>query len=156
MSWTIIVSLIFIGLLFLVLEVLVIPGTGLVGIAGFGMLVFGIYESYHIYGANAGHITLAASVVLTVLALYFSLKSKTWDRMMLSKNIDGKVNVIDEQNIRLGDEGITSSRLAPMGKALINGSLVEVQSQSGFVDENVEIVVVKVSTNKILVKTKSI
>jgi len=154
MSWTVIVALIIVGLLFLVLEILVIPGTAVVGLAGFAMVAFGIYESYHVYGSVAGHYTLAATIILTIIALYVSLKSKTWDRISLSKNIDGKVNVVDVQLIHSGDTGTTVSRLAPMGKALINGQMVEVQSAGGFLDEGMEIIVTKVSSNKILVKQK--
>lgn len=155
MSWTVIVALIVVGLLFLVLEILVIPGTAIIGIGGFAMVVFGIFEAYNVYGTTAGHYTLAATIVLTVLTLYLSLKSKTWTRMSLNKNVDGRVNVVDEQKIHLGDEGKTSSRLNPMGKALISGLLVEVQSMSGFIDQEVDITVVKVSKNKIWVKPKT-
>lgn len=154
MTWTIIFALIFAGLVFLVLEILVIPGTALVGVVGFVMLVFGIYEAYNVYGATAGHLTLLATLVLTVVSLYLSLKSKTWRRMALNRNIDGRMNEVDEELIHTGDVGRSSSRLAPMGKALINDSLVEVQSITGFIDEEVDIVVVKVSSNKILVKPK--
>ncbi|HRZ78135.1 MAG TPA: NfeD family protein [Bacteroidales bacterium] len=152
MSWTIIIALILAGLLFLVLEILVIPGTGVVGIAGFALVVFGIFESYHAFGTTAGHYTLITTILATVGALYFSLKSKTWKRLALNKNIEGKMNVVDEESIHPGDRGRTISRLAPMGKAMINGAIVEVQSLTGFVDEEKEVTVVKVSSHKILVK----
>ncbi|MBE0640978.1 MAG: hypothetical protein IH599_03015 [Bacteroidales bacterium] len=152
MSWTIIIALILVGLLFLALEILVIPGTALVGIVGFAMVAFGIYESYHAFGTVAGHYTLIATILATVATLYFSLKSKTWKRMALNRNIEGRMNVVDEELIHSGDQGRTISRLAPMGKALINGSIVEVQSLGGFIDEEREITVVKVTQNKIMVK----
>jgi membrane-bound ClpP family serine protease len=154
MSWTVIVALIVVGLLFLVLEILVIPGTAIIGLGGFVMIVFGIVETYHIYGTTAGHYTLAATIVLTILLLYFSLKSRTWKRMMLSKNVDGRVNQVDVETIHIGDTGRSSSRLAPIGKAFIGDKLVEVQSMSGFVDQDTEIVVVKINANKIWVKPK--
>lgn len=154
MTWTVIIALIVVGLLFLVLEILVIPGTAIIGLGGFAMLVFGIFEAYHVYGTTAGHLTLLATLILTVVFLYFSLKSKTWGRMMLSKNVDGKVNQVDVQHIHIGDVGRSSSRLAPMGKAFIGDTLVEVQSLSGFVDQDTEIVVVKINANKIWVKPK--
>ena len=154
MSWTVIIALIVVGLLFLVLEILVIPGTAIIGLGGFAMLVFGIFEAYNLYGTTAGNYTLLATIVLTILLLYFSLKSKTWKRMMLSKNVDGKVNQVDVQHIHVGDSGRASSRLAPMGKAFIGDQLVEVQSLSGFVDQDTEIVVVKINANKIWVKPK--
>jgi len=155
MPWTLILALIVVGLLFLILEILVVPGTTVVGIAGFAMLVFGIYETYALYGTTAGHLVLAGTVVATVLVLYFSLKSRTWKRMMLSKNIDGKVNVVDEQSIHTGDIGQSISRLAPAGKALINGVITEVHSMEGFLDENVDIEVVRIDHSRIIVKRKN-
>ncbi len=155
MPWTLILALILVGLLFLILEILVVPGTTVVGIAGFAMLVFGIYETYALYGTTAGHLVLAGTVVATVLVLYFSLKSRTWKRMMLSKNIDGKVNVVDEQSIHTGDTGQSISRLAPAGKALINGVITEVHSMEGFLDENVDIEVVRIDHSRIIVKRKN-
>lgn len=154
MPWTLILALIIVGLLFLVLEILVVPGTTVVGIAGFAMLVFGIFEAYSIYGSTVGHIVLGSTVLATIIVLYLSLKSKTWRRMMLTKNIDSRVNVVDEQAVKPGDSGITISRLAPAGKARINGTIVEVQSLDGFVDENSEIVVLRVDHSRIIVKRK--
>ena len=57
--------------------------------------------------------------------------------------------------IKIGDHGNSSSRLAPIGKALINEQYVEVHSVEGFVDENQEITVVQIETNKIFVKLKN-
>ena len=49
---------------------------------------------------------------------------------------------------------MTISRLAPSGKAIFNGETVEVASEHGLIDENREVVVVKVEGNKIFVKLK--
>lgn len=155
MPWTLILALIIVGLLFLILEILVVPGTTIVGIAGFAMLVFGIWESYALYGSTTGHLVLAGTVLSTILVLYFSLKSRTWRRMMLTRNIDSRVNVVDEQLIHPGDSGQAVSRLAPAGKALINGILVEVHSIDGFLDENTHLVVTRVDHSRIIVKQKN-
>ena len=156
MSWTLIIILILIGLFLLLLEILAIPGTTVVGVMGFLIIVFAIWESFNVYGNKAGYITLSSTIFVSIIALYYSFRSKTWRKLMLNSNIEGKVNVIEEGKLQAGDEGITISRLAPAGKALIKGEFYEVHTNSDFIDQNKEIVIIKIDHNKIIVKQKSI
>ncbi|MCF8304773.1 MAG: nodulation efficiency protein D (NfeD) [Bacteroidales bacterium] len=155
MSWLVIAMLIVVGLLFLVLEILVIPGTAVVGIFGFGLMGVGIWQAYATYGAIAGHYTLGGTLLLTIISLYFSLKSKTWDKITLHDSVNSKVNVIEEEKVKPGDTGKTVSRLTPMGKAIINGDYYEVRSSGEFIDPGTKILVTKVSYNKIDVKPQN-
>jgi membrane-bound ClpP family serine protease len=154
MHWLLIASLIIIGLLFLALEILVIPGVGVAGIVGFVLIVIGVWQAYDGHGAIAGHLVLGTTMVLTVLTLVLSLRGKTWRRLSLSTSIDSRVNVIDRTKIKPGDSGKTVSRLAPMGKALINDEFYEVSTNGDFIDQQTEIEVIKIEFNKIIVKRK--
>ncbi|MDD2345563.1 MAG: NfeD family protein [Bacteroidales bacterium] len=154
MGWGAIVFLIAIGIVVILLEILVIPGVGIVGIIGFVSVVFGIFQAYSVYGTMAGNITLIISAFIMVLLFVMSLRSNTWKRLMLNDSIDSKMNTIDETLVKVGSEGISISRLAPSGKARIEGELYEVHTLGEFVDENTELIVVKVNRNKIIVKTK--
>ncbi len=154
MFWLVIVVLILIGLMFLVLEILVIPGVGIAGLIGFVLIAIGIWQTYAVYGAESGHYALAGTIVLTILTLVLSLRSKTWGKVMLKTEIDGKVNVIDELRIHPGDEGKAVSRLVPAGKALIKGEFYEVRTNGTFLDQDTLIVVEKIEENKIIVKQK--
>jgi len=151
MTWTIIGVLIAVGFLFLLLEVLVLPGTNIAGVLGFVLLAVGIWQAFAVYGGMAGTITLLVTLVLSFITLYFALKSKTWKRAALSKNIDSRVNLVDEK-IKAGDRGKTISRLAPMGKAEFRGEFVEVKTMSQFIDPGVDIEIVKIENNQIIVK----
>jgi membrane-bound ClpP family serine protease len=71
--------------------------------------------------------------------------------MILEKNIDGKVDLISEK-ISVGDKGKTIGRLAPMGKIKVNGEVVEAQSTGAYIDQNTEIKVLKIVSNKIIVE----
>lgn len=155
MTWTAIIFLIVIGVIALVLEIVVIPGFGVVGILGLASIAFGIFEAYSQYGSIAGNITLISTIFVIIVLVVISLRTKTWKKLMLNTNIDSKVNEIDESNVFVGGEGITTSRLAPSGKARINNELYEVSTQGVFVNENTEIIVVKVIKNKIIVKPKN-
>jgi len=152
MSWTIIIVLIIVGLIFLVLEVVVIPGTTVVGFLGFILMVIGVWQTYVVYGSTAGHIVVGVTVLLTLVILRFALRSKTWNRVMLKANSDGKANVIREGSIKVGDIGKSVSRLVPTGKAIFNNEFYEVCSSGEFIDPENEIVVTKIEHNKIFVK----
>ncbi len=152
MSWTIIAVLIIIGLTFIVLEILVIPGQGIAGIIGLIIMAVGIWQTYSVYGTTSGHIVLAASFVVSVISLVLSLRSKTWKKMMLKSEIGGRVNEIDANKIHKGDTGKSISRLAPAGKALFGDEYYEVHTYGTFIDQNTEIEVIKIENNKIFVK----
>lgn len=154
MSWSIIVFLIIVGIIALLLEILVIPGVGVVGVAGFLSIVLGIIQAYSHFGFVAGNITLTVSIFILAALLFLSLRANTWKRFMLTTNIDSKVNEVDEIKIVPGTEGYTVSRLAPSGKARFLDELYEVHTQGEFVNEASEIIVVKVIKNKIIVKPK--
>jgi len=154
MSWTLIAVLIFIGLLFIVLEILVIPGQGLFGVLGLIIMGVGIWQTYESHGTVAGHIVLASSFTASVVSLVLSLRSKTWKRMMLNTKIEGKVNLVDAQKIKVGDVGKSVSRLVPAGKALFNNEFYEVHTHGDFIDPQKEIEVISIDHNKIIVKQK--
>lgn len=154
MSLTLIIVLILAGLVFLILEMLVIPGTTIIGISGFVLIVFSLWEAYHSLGTPVGHYVLVATIFFIIMAFYFSLKSKTWDRLMLHKTISGKVNEIDTVAVQTGDEGKSISRLAPAGKALINDELYEVHTNGEFIDQDITIIVTHFGDNKIFVTRK--
>jgi membrane-bound ClpP family serine protease len=154
MSWLLIIILIFVGLVFLLLEVLIIPGTTLAAIVGFGTLFIGIWQAYASKGIVAGHITLGSTIVVTIVSLYFSFKSGTWKRMALKSTIDGKMDQLHGLDIKVGDEGTSVSRLAPSGKALINNELIEVHTFGEFIDQEKELTVISVQDNKITVTLK--
>ena len=152
MSWTVIIVLILVGLLFLLLEALVIPGTTIVGVIGFVLIAIGVWQSYAIHGAVVGNIVLLSTVLLSVVVLILALRSKTWKRIMLHTELDGKTNIVEEESVQVGDVGKTISRLAPMGKAFINNQYFEVTSTGGLIDQETEIRVVKIEGKKIFVK----
>jgi len=55
-------------------------------------------------------------------------------------------------NIKIGDIGKTSSRLAPMGKVRINGAVIEAKTNDEFIDQGVEVVVLEVFNTNVLVE----
>ena len=60
----------------------------------------------------------------------------------------------DENQVKPGDEGMTISRLTPMGKARFNDRIYEVKSTGEYVDQKTEIVAIRMEGSKIIVKPK--
>lgn len=154
MSLTLVAVLVIVGLLFIILEILVIPGQGVFGILGLIILAIGIWQTYDSIGTTEGHIVLASSFVLSILSLVISLRSNTWNRFTLKSEIDGKVNTFDEKVFKVGDVGKAISRLAPAGKALFNDEFIEVHTHGDFIDPNSDVEIISIDHNKIFVKQK--
>jgi membrane-bound ClpP family serine protease len=150
MAWSVIIPVIVFGLLLVLLEIFILPGL-VAGIVGGLLVVFGVYQSYLAYGVMAGSIVLFATIAVFIILMVLFFKSGTWRKVALSDVVEGKMNTIDK-TLKAGVTGKTISRLAPMGKALINNDYCEVTTNGEFVDENEEIIIVKIEGNKIIVR----
>ncbi len=150
--WAIIVILIFVGLLLLILEILVIPGTGLVGIVGFVAMVAGVWLAYSRKGIASGNIALLFTILLNVAAIVLSLRSKTWKNAQLKSSISGKTGNKSTLGLKSGDRGKTVSRCVPMGKVEFNGSYYEANAGTQFIDPGKPVKITKISESKIFIK----
>lgn len=147
-----IILLIVLGLVLLLIEFAVIPGVTIAGIGGFLMLAASVYIAFSEYGTVAGFITLAVVLIAAPFMIYYFFKSKSGKKMILESKVEGKVDGIDLEKIKIGDVGKSIGRLAPIGKAKVNDEVVEAQSTGSFIDQQTEIRVVKVLSNKIIVE----
>ena len=152
MEIPIIIILIVIGLALMVVEVVVLPGITVAGIAGVLLIGCSIFLTYRWFGNTAGTIALIGTGILFIVFLIYALRAKTWDRLSLQSEIDSRVNVVDTNHIKPGDKGMTVSRLAPIGKIIIHDQIMEGKSEFGLIDENKEIEVVHVNESTIIVQ----
>lgn len=152
----IIVSLvILLGIIFLLAEIFLLPGLTISGIAGLIFLIGGISYAYMYMGTVAGNLALVISAFLLLGSFLYFIKSKSLRRISLKTNIDSKVDTSDLDKINVGDEGITQSRLNPIGKVFINGLTVEGKSINGeMIDEDTVVIVNKIEWTNILVLKK--
>lgn len=153
MSIALIITLIVLGIICVILEILIVPGA-IVGIIGFLMMGGGVVAAYMSHGAVVGNIVLLSTIVISIIMIVMILRSKTWKKLALKTNIDSKVNVINESQLAVGMEGVAISRLAPMGKGRFGSEIVEVSSPKGFIDVEKEIIIAKIEGNKVYVKLK--
>lgn len=152
MSVFAIILLIGLGLLLLLIEFAVIPGITIAGIGGFVLLAFSVYIAFVSYGSGIGFLTLGFVLVASPAMIYYLFQSRTGKKLILESFIDSKVETSINEKIHVGDKGKTIGRLAPSGKAKVNGEVVEAVSTGGFIDHNTEINVLKILSNKIIVE----
>ena len=138
------------GLLFLVLEVFVFPGFGVSGVVGLLALGAGVIIAFQI-NFTVGMYTLGGTLVGTIILIYLSIRFDTLSKIALLKNIDSKVDVNHLSDVKLNEEGVSVSRITPMGKARFGNYYVEVSAWSGFIEENQPIKIIKISNNTIYV-----
>jgi membrane-bound ClpP family serine protease len=154
MSVTLIIILILLGIVLFLIEFLLVPGITVAGIGGAILMISGVVLGYYFHGATTGNLILLGTALISVLTIYFVLKSRTWKKVMLDTKIDGKVNLLDRDSakINVGDTGVTITRLNPIGKIKVNGEYYEAQAVNQLIDENTPVVVSKISGNKIIVE----
>ena len=151
---SLIIGLILIGLVLVILEIMVLPGL-VSGIIGIIMMVIGVSMSFSEFGATGGGITLMSTVVVSIIAIYSSLKAKSWKKFGLKETIDSHVNEVEATGVIEGQTGIAISALRPSGTVQINNLKIEAQSLNEWIDVDSEVEVIQVLPNKIIVKQKS-
>lgn len=93
MNIVLVVLLVVAGVVLLLLEIFLLPGFGIAGIAGFLSLVGAVVAAYLRIGATAGHITLAGVLVAVALSVYAFIRGRALQRMSLDTAIDSKVDL---------------------------------------------------------------
>ena len=145
-----IISLILIGLVLMLAEVLIIPGVGVAGVLGLLSMGGSCWYAFHEFGNTTGGIVTGVNGLLLLVLMIYVLRAKTWKRFALETNIDSKA-VSQEEVLAVGDRGKTVTRLAPMGAVRVGDNVVEVKALEGMIDPGVEVEVVLIEDNRIYV-----
>ena len=152
MTLTIIILFILIGVFLIWLEFFIVPGITIAGIGGAVLMLGGIAFAYKDLGRTTGHLVLLATLVTVTILLVVSFRSNTWKRTALTTNVEGIVEGINKEKVKTGDQGTTISRLAPMGKIMVNGEIIEGKSKLGYIAENEKIEVLEIYSTNVLVR----
>lgn len=155
MSIGVIIFLILLGILLFLLEFLVVPGITVAGIGGAISILMGIVLGFYFHGPRTGLIVLFSTLLVMIITVVLMLRSGTWKKLMLNKSIDSKVDNVhkNEGLVKVGDKGITITRLNPMGKVKVNREYYEAKSLDRLIDQKTDIEVIKVESNKLIVKS---
>ncbi len=152
-GWLAIILLVLVGLVLIYLELIFVPGTTILGLVGLVLAGIGIYIAYEQHGTAAGSGVLFGSLVMTVGALVYSFKARTWDRFSLKTQNTAKVNPKYTEGLQIEMRGLAVSDLKPIGKAEFNNKTYEVTSHGHLIDSGSEIKIVRLTNNKIIVES---
>jgi len=152
MDWLSVAALLLFGLLFVVAEVVFIPGTTLVGLVGLVLLIAGIWLGYRDLGSTAGHVALGLSVVLVSLILYTGLRPKNLAKMALTDVNYARVHDVRQPDVLPGATGRAISALRPAGTALFHDDRREVVTLGEFLPVGTTLRVLRIEHNRIVVE----
>lgn len=141
-----------IGLLLVIIEIFFLPGITIAGISALFFFGSAVYYAFTSIGVNAGMLTTIISVFVCIGGVLFFMRTRMLKRISLDTTINSVAPTKIPQNIKVGDSGITVSRLNPMGHVMINGNAVEARAQESFLDENTQIQVEKIESTVVIVK----
>lgn len=151
-DWLSIILLVFVGLVLIYLELIFVPGTTIVGLVGLVLCIIGVFLTYEKHCDAAGNWVLAGSVLVSVVALFYSFRSNSWNKFSLKATNDGKVNENYYADLQIEMRGVALSDLKPIGKAEFNNKVYEVRSAGQHISSGEQLKISKISSNKITVE----
>lgn len=145
-----IITLILVGIVLMIAEILLIPDVGVAGILGLLSMGGSCWYAFHEFGTVTGAIVTAVTAVVLVAFAVVVLRAKTWKRMTLNTTIQSKVNQLAVE-LHVSDKGRTLTRLAPMGSARFGDEVVEVKALEGMIDPDMDVEICMIDDGKIYV-----
>ena len=155
---------IFAGVGMVLLEILVIPGFGIIGISGFGLMIYGLYllllpdipvgEEIVGQAMDGFFIGLLGAIIGLFLLIRIMIKTKFWEQLTapnIQNKTDGYENSFGWETLE-GKEGVTDTDLHPSGWVKVGDEKIFVVSQGEFLGKGTDIVVVSVDGNRVVVK----
>jgi membrane-bound ClpP family serine protease len=146
------ISLILLGLLLVLVEVYLMPGLNVVGVAGVILAAAGVGYAFVEGGAVGGLAALAGTFIAGGLLLGVLWRMGAWDRFVLRDSI-GRDDSSPASRVRfIGQTGVALSPLRPTGVAEVAGERVEVCSDGPFIAAGSDIRVVAIDRTRLLVR----
>ncbi len=152
MTLVILSSLLLIGIILLLAEVLFIPGSTIVGLIGLGVSLTGIFYAFLNYSPETAWWITGIAIILNLAAIVYGFKSGVWNRFSLKTEHKGGTFDGRTDGLQVGMPGLAISDLKPVGKASFDSLIVEVKSEGGFIPVGTEITLMKIENNTIIVK----
>lgn len=147
-------SLLLIGLILLLVELLFIPGTTVVGILGFLVSLAGLAYAFLNFDYSLALWISGATLVLNFVAVWYGFSSGIWKKFSLKATQIGGAFDGRTDGLSLGMKGLAVSDIKPFGKVSFENEnqWYEVKSETGFIEVGKTVVISKIENNKITVK----
>ncbi len=152
MAILVLCSLLIIGLILLLVEILFIPGTTIVGAFGLLVSIAGIIYAFLSYDVQTAWLITGIAAVLNIGVIIYGFNSGVWNKFSLKSSIRGGTFDGRTDGFQVGMPGKALSDLKPFGKGVFGEQIVEIKSEGGFIGVNSDITIIKIENNKIIVK----
>ena len=150
--WWIALALIIAGILLMFVEFLLVPGVGVAGVFSLLSLGAACWYTFYCIGYSTGWWVTSVVLALLLVFLFIILRTKTWKKLELNTDVTSKVNTASSQ-LHVGDNGVTLTRLAPIGTGRFGTVCCEVKSSdSSMIASGTPVEVVQIIDNQVLVK----
>jgi membrane-bound serine protease (ClpP class) len=161
------ILLFIIGFVLLIIEIFVVPGFGVFGIAGITLMVtslfLGLLSDFELVDWDLISVaiiqlagTFVSSGVIIFVLLKFLPKSDLFNRLVLKEQVAEKSGYTSKPAIEhlIGLEGIALTDLRPSGSAIIDGKRIDVVTEGDYISHGSEIVVKAIEGSKVIVNVK--
>ena len=145
-----VLALMVIGLGLLVIEVLVIPGLGLVGMLGVAGVVASCVIAYTQLSTTAAVLTIAGGVVSAAVVFWLLPRTRVGKSMVLETQTLGRA-ANPALRALVGIEGVSLTPLRPSGSARLEDRPIDVVTDGEYVESGKRVVVVKVEGSRVVV-----
>ncbi len=153
------------GVLLLIVEVFVIPGFGVFGIAGIILMIAGLFlgliSDLPLIDGDIlamAIMQLAGAFVLSGIMIFLLAKTlpktKIWNKLILKDNINAKSGYTSNKKFAhlLKKEGKALTDLRPAGTVVINDRRYDAVTQGEYIEKDNKIKVIEIEGSKIVVK----
>ncbi len=151
-------ALLALGILFMVLEIFVIPGFGISGIFGLILIIASTLWAYGISNLTEGLWVTSIALTMAFFMIMLSLKylpnlNLKGNQLFLSESLNrGKeIKSVPLKHL-IGREGITASILRPSGTVIIDNNPFDALAQGEFIEAQTKVCVVKITGSQVIVK----
>lgn len=143
------------GIIFIVLELFVIPGFGIAGIFGLAAMGASLFMSFPDprSALQAMAITVVAVVVLVLIFLKRFQRAALWGRLILTQQQAEEYRPTDlDTSSLLGMTGVVRTQLRPAGRVEIEGEFYDAVAEGRMVPPGTTVRVVRVEGPRIVVR----
>ncbi len=152
LTWLIILGLILLGLGFMLVEMLLLPGVSIGAVLSVGSFAGAIYVAFDGLGTEVGVWVIVASIVLTMALFLWAIKTGVWSAISLKEQVGSSSSAEPSSILPLGSQGVAMSRLAPMGRARFGDVVIEAKSLEAFIDPKSDVEIVGYDNAAVIVK----
>jgi membrane-bound ClpP family serine protease len=152
MTILILSSLLTMGLILILVEVFLLPGTTIVGIVGLLVSLAGVYYAFLTFEPGTALWITGIAALANIAVIWYAFTSDIWQRFSLKETMKGGAFDGRTLGLTVGMIGKTISDIKPFGKVSFDGHIYEVKAEEGFIEVGRDVNIVKIENNKIIVK----